>query len=135
MSTTSSHNHMEPGTIIPASLLMLPSAALETEPIQQQPLDFGADISQSPPRHSRQYTTPEWQSKRSIIKHLYIELNKPLKQVMSIMSREHNFHATYVTRNSLSKHVRAQANVLKGEKCTLPISTIGGLQRIIPRKE
>jgi hypothetical protein len=81
-------------TILPALATMLPSSALETERTQQQPLDFGATASQGSPRHPRQYTTSEWQSKRSLIKHLYIDLNTPLKQVMTIMSQEHNFHAT-----------------------------------------
>jgi len=85
--------------------MMLPSSALETGPPQQQQLSFGATAGQNSPRRSQQYDSFEWEIKRPLIKHLYIDLNTPLDQVMTIMSQEHDFHATYVSRNSILKHV------------------------------
>jgi Clr5 domain len=121
-------------TILPASAAMIPSSALETGPPQQQPQSFGATAGQDFPRNSRQYNISEWRSKRPLIKHLYIDLNTPLDQVMTIMSQEHNFHATYVPRDSILKHIIIQANTLKGAKCTKPILASGVLQRITPRR-
>lgn len=36
----------------------------------------------------------EWDAHRATIEHLYREKNKTLKEVMSIMEREHQFKAT-----------------------------------------
>jgi hypothetical protein len=39
-------------------------------------------------------TSQEWSSQRARIKKLYLEEGKTLKEVMHIMSRDHNFRAT-----------------------------------------
>ncbi len=48
----------------------------------------------SPPHKTQQYEKSEWESKKDIIEELYINLKFRLKDVMKIMSEEHNFHAT-----------------------------------------
>lgn len=46
--------------------------------------------------HMIPYTTAkqQWDRHRAIIEHLYREKNKTLKEVMSIMERDHQFKAT-----------------------------------------
>ena len=46
---------------------------------------------------SRVYSKAEWEIKRDIIKTLYWDERKTLCEVMSIMAKEHDFHATQVT--------------------------------------
>lgn len=43
---------------------------------------------------SRVYSKAEWEIKRNIIKTLYWDERKTLCEVMSIMAKEHDFHAT-----------------------------------------
>jgi len=43
---------------------------------------------------SRVYSKAEWEIKRDIIKTLYWDEGKTLCEVMSIMVKEHDFHAT-----------------------------------------
>jgi hypothetical protein len=69
---------------------IFPSSTSAIEPTQSGPPYFGEGFV----RHHRQYSEAEWQTKRLLIKQLYMDSKKPLKQVMATMSQEHNFHAT-----------------------------------------
>ena len=42
----------------------------------------------------RQYTNAEWETKRDIIKRLYVDEKRPLNVVMETMETEHQFKAT-----------------------------------------
>lgn len=47
----------------------------------------------------KKYAAPsEWESLRGVIKSLYLEQNKTLKEVRQIMAKDHGFHATQVAR-------------------------------------
>ena len=87
-------NIVHTGSILPTLATMFTFSVPVTESMEPRPLDPNSATSQESSRDPRQYTASEWQSKRSLIKRLYIDLDKPLKQVMTIMSQEHNFHAT-----------------------------------------
>ena len=51
--------------------------------------EYGAiPASRAAPTHA------EWESKKAIIRSLYITRDLPLKQVVSCMAKEHNFKAT-----------------------------------------
>ncbi|PQE23546.1 multiple ankyrin repeats single kh domain protein [Rutstroemia sp. NJR-2017a BVV2] len=58
----------------------------------------GADFT----HHHRQYSEAEWQTKKLLIKQLYMDAKKPLKQVMLIMAQKHDFHPT---RKMYVKHL------------------------------
>ncbi|MCJ1354051.1 MAG: hypothetical protein MMC33_004038 [Icmadophila ericetorum] len=64
-----------------------------TESVEPWPPDISAtrqDSNCSP----KQYTMTEWSAKKHLIEKLYINEGKTLKETMTIMSQEHNFHAT-----------------------------------------
>ena len=43
---------------------------------------------------AKQYTNAEWEAKREVIKGLYINEGKTLREVMEIMESEYHFKAT-----------------------------------------
>jgi hypothetical protein len=46
------------------------------------------------PPASKEHTELEWESKKSIIKHLYIDESRKLNEVMAILEKKHGFAAT-----------------------------------------
>jgi hypothetical protein len=94
MPTTPFPDVVHTGTFSSALATMFTSSVPAVESAEPQPLDPNGTTGQDSPRGPRQHTASEWQSKRSLIKRLYIDLDKPLTQVMAIMSQDHNFHAT-----------------------------------------
>jgi hypothetical protein len=74
---------------------MFSSSAPAIKPKQLPPLGYEAALRNGSPLHkTQQYGKLEWESKKDTIKGLFIDLKLPLKDVMKIMSKEHNFHAT-----------------------------------------
>ena len=66
---------------------------MEVTPPQR--LGCGATPPDGSQRHkSEQYGKLQWESKKDEITRLYIDEKLPLKEVMKIMSEEHEFHAT-----------------------------------------
>jgi len=51
-------------------------------------------VHQINPSRCRQYSTEEWDALKPLIKKFYIDDNKSLRQLMKMLSEEHNFHPT-----------------------------------------
>ncbi len=66
-----------------ASELMLPPAA-----------GSNFSVHQNNPSRCRRYSTEAWDAMKPLIKKLYIDDNMSLRQVMEILSEEHDFHPT-----------------------------------------
>ncbi|KAI1080723.1 hypothetical protein F5B20DRAFT_92610 [Whalleya microplaca] len=71
------------------------SQSLEPEPVQPTAMHmqtvFSSQTGETHP--SQQHSTQEWESRKSEIRRLYLEENRPLKEVMTIM-RQKGFRAT-----------------------------------------
>ncbi|OLN97418.1 hypothetical protein CCHL11_00966 [Colletotrichum chlorophyti] len=43
----------------------------------------------------------DWEAKKTMIKHFYLDENLPLREIVAIMANEHGFSATYVSASTL----------------------------------
>jgi len=51
-------------------------------------------VHQNNPSRYRKYSTEEWDALKPLIKKFYIDDNKSLRQLMKMLSEEHDFHPT-----------------------------------------
>jgi len=86
---------MEFGMESPNQDMMDTSLSLATN-IMGNPLpDLKISNGQCLSHHKRQYTPSEWQSKKAIIRELYLDRGLSLKKVMEVLAKEpHHFCPT-----------------------------------------
>ncbi|KAH8732539.1 hypothetical protein GQ44DRAFT_755041 [Phaeosphaeriaceae sp. PMI808] len=84
---------MDPGKNSPSQAIMDLSLGRATEVMRQSLCNREASTGESIPH--RQYTHSEWQSKKAVIKELYLDGGMSLKKVMEVLEKEpHSFRPT-----------------------------------------
>ena len=61
----------------------------------------GRHVSTADKPSSKEHTEDEWEAKKGLVRRLYIQENRKLSEVMSILENKHGFAATQVELLSL----------------------------------